>query len=54
MLFGLWILPSLTVPQVLFWVPDIGITMDVGSDLDSQLTEIRDLDSIDLLSGIDD
>jgi len=28
--------------------------MDVGKDLDSQLTEIRDLDSIDSRSGIDD
>jgi len=48
MLFDFWISPSLAVQQVLFWVPDVGITMHAGSDLDSQLTEIRDLDTTDL------
>jgi hypothetical protein len=36
----------LTIPQVLFWLLDIVITMHVGRDLDSQLTEIRDMDTI--------
>jgi hypothetical protein len=53
-----WICPSFTIPQVLFWLLDVGITMHVVRDLDnllllpefrnldSPLTEIRDLDSL--------
>jgi len=48
MLFDLWICPSFIVLQVLFWLLDVDITRHVGKDLDSQLNEIRDLDSTDL------
>jgi len=47
-LLGFWICPSLTARQVLFWLLDVGITMHVGRDLDSQQTKIRDGDTIDL------
>ena len=42
----LGICPSLTIPQVLFWLLDVGITMHVGRDLGNLLPEVRDLGSL--------
>ena len=40
-------------PAGIFLLLNVGITMHVGRDLDSKLTEIRDMDTIDLNYGLD-